>query len=70
MNFELGEVVLISVFDKMQVGKVLDKVYTKSDNSYSVQAENGKVYESVYVDDKASDIYINGNLSKAYSKNK
>ena len=70
MNFELGEVVLISVFDKMQVGKVLDKVYTKSDNNYSVQAENGKVYESVYVDDKASDIYINGNLSKAYSKNK
>ena len=70
MNFELGEVVLISVFDKMQVGKVLDKVYTKSDNSYSVQAENGKVYESVYVDDKVSDIYINGNLSKAYSKNK
>ena len=70
MNFELGEVVLISVFDKMQVGKVLDKVYTKSGNSYSVQAENGKVYESVYVDDKLSDIYINGNLSKAYSKNK
>lgn len=68
MNFELGEVVLISVFDKMQVGKVLDKVYTKSGNSYSVQAENGKVYESVYVDDKQSDIYINGNLSKAYSK--
>lgn len=70
MNFELGEVVLISVFDKMQVGKVLDKAYTKSGNSYSVQAENGKVYESVYVDDKLSDIYINGNLSKAYSKNK
>lgn len=70
MNFELGEVVLISVFDKMQVGKVLDKVYTKSGNSYSVKAENGKVYESVYVDDKLSDIYINGNLSKAYSKNK
>jgi hypothetical protein len=70
MNFELGEVVLISVFDKMQVGKVLDKVYTKSGNSYSVQAENGKVYELIYVDDKASNIYINGNLSKAYSKNK
>ena len=70
MNFELGEVVLISVFDKMQVGKVLDKVYTKSGNSYSVQAENCKVYELIYVDDKASNIYINGNLSKAYSKNK
>lgn len=70
MDYTIGETVIISVFKKLQVGIITDKVSTKTTTKYSVRTEDTKVHDNVYVNRTDDESFINSNLTKAFNKSK
>ena len=70
MNYTIGETVIISVFKKLQVGIITDKISTKTTTKYSVRTEDTKVHDNVYVNRVDDEAFINSNFTKAFNKSK
>ena len=70
MNYIIGETVIISVFKKLQVGVITDKISTKTTTKYSVRTEDTKVHDNVYVDRLDDESFINSNFTKVFNKSK
>ena len=70
MNYTIGETVVISVFKKLQVGIITDKISTKTTNRYSVRTEDTKVHDNVYVNRIDDEAFINSSLTKSFNKSK
>lgn len=70
MNYTIGETVIISVFKKLQVGIITDKISTKTTTKYSVRTEDTKVHDNVYVDRLDDESFINSNFTKVFNKSK
>lgn len=70
MNYTIGETVIISVFKKLQVGIITDKISTKTTNRYSVRTEDTKVHDNVYVNRIDDEAFINSSLTKSFNKSK
>ena len=70
MNYTIGETVIISVFKKLQVGIITDKISTKTTTKYSVRTEDTKVHDNVGVNRIDDESFINSNFTKAFNKPK
>ena len=70
MNYTIGETVIISVFKKMQVGIITDKISTKTATKYSVRTEDTKLHDNVYVDRIDDESFISSSITKAFNKSK
>lgn len=70
MNYTIGETVIISVFKKLQVGIITDKISTKTTTRYSVRTEDTKVHDNVGVNRIDDESFINSNFTKAFNKSK
>jgi hypothetical protein len=70
MNYTLGDSVIISVFKKLQVGIITDKISTKTTNRYSIRAEDTKIYDNVYVNRITDEVFINSKLTQSFNKSK
>jgi hypothetical protein len=70
MNYTIGETVIISVFKKLQVGIITDKISTKTTTKYSVRTEDTKVHDNVGVNRIDDESFINSNFTKAFNKSK
>ena len=68
MNYTIGETVIISVFKKLQVGIITDKISTKTTTKYSVRTEDTKVHDNVGVNRIDDESFINSNLTKSFNK--
>jgi len=70
-TYAVGETVIISIFDALKVGIVIEQTVVKVGQRYIVQTEDGKVYTDVYVNFKDGvDAYINIQLTKSFLKQK
>lgn len=70
MNYTIGDSVIISVFKKLQVGIITDKISTKTTNRYSIRTEDTKIYDNVYVNRITDEVFINSNLTHSFNKSK
>ena len=69
MDYTLGDTVIISVFDKHKVGKVVETALVKAGQRYIIKTEDGRTYDDVYVDfNEGADSYINSALTKSFLK--
>jgi len=70
-TYTIGETVIISIFDALKVGIVIEQTVVKVGQRYIVQTEDGNVYTDVYVNFKEGvDAYINIQLTKSFLKQK
>ena len=66
-TYAVGETVIISIFETLKVGTVIEQTVVKVGQRYIVQTEDGKVYTDVYVNFKDGvDAYINIQLTKSF----
>ncbi len=70
MNFTVGSVVVMVVYKKLKVGKVIDRSLTKSGYVYEVKTEDGKLYDDILVDDKSNSIRISTSITNSFLKSK
>ena len=67
LNYALGATVVVTIFKKHKVGKVVERSISLNNIVHNVEMEDGKIYESVSVMGE-SEIYINSNLTKILNK--
>jgi hypothetical protein len=66
-TYTVGDTVIISIFETMKVGIVIEQTIVRSGQRYIVKTEDGKVYTDVYVNFKAGvDAYISPQLTKSF----
>ena len=70
MNYVTGSTVIVSVFNVLKVGSVVDKAAVKKGVKYTIKTEDGKMYDDVFVDAKNVDSFINSSLTKSFLKSK
>lgn len=68
MNFTTGSIVVLSVFNKLKVGNVIDKAPGIGGHIYSIKTEDGRIYDDVYINDSSSSIFINLSITKSFLK--
>ncbi len=68
MNYMTGSIVILSVFNKLKVGKVIDKSPNKGGFIYSIKTEDGKIYDDVCVNDTSNSIFIHSSITKSFLK--
>ena len=66
LNYALGATVVVTIFKKHKVGKVVERAISLNNIVHNVEMEDGKLYEGVSVMGD-SDIYINSALTKAFN---
>jgi hypothetical protein len=67
LNYSVGATVVVTIFKKHKVGKVVERAISLNNIVHNVEMEDGKIYESVSVMGE-SEIYINSNLTKILNK--
>lgn len=70
MNYVTGSTVIVSVFNVLKVGSVVDKATVKKGVKYTIKTEDGKIHDNVFVDTKNVDSFINSSLTKSFLKSK
>ena len=70
MNLEYakGTKVVITVFKNHKVGTVIDRSVAKKGIAHTIESEQGKIYESVFVNDGDFGSYINSSLTSVFLK--
>lgn len=63
-----GSIVVLSIFNKFKVGKVIDKAPGIGGLIYSIKTEDGRIYDDVYINDSSSSIFINSSITKSFLK--
>jgi len=66
LNYSVGATVVVTIFKKHKVGKVVERAISLNNIVHNVEMEDGKLYESVSVMGD-SDIYINSVMTKAFN---
>jgi|TARA_R110000803_G_scaffold23574_4_gene57723 hypothetical protein len=66
LNYALGATVVVTIFKKHKVGKVVERAISLNNIVHNVEMEDGKLYESVSVMGD-SDIYINSVMTKVFN---
>jgi len=66
LNYSLGATVVVTIFKKHKVGKVVERAISLNNIVHNVEMEDGKLYESVSVMGD-SDIYINSVMTKVFN---
>lgn len=66
LNYALGATVVVTIFKKHKVGKVVERAISLNNIVHNVEMEDGKLYEGVSVMGD-SDIYINSVMTKAFN---
>ena len=66
LNYALGATVVVTIFKKHKVGKVVERAISLNNIVHSVKMEDGKLYEGVSVMGD-SDIYINSVMTKVFN---
>ena len=67
LNYALGATVVVTIFKKHKVGKVVERSISLSNIVHNIEMEDGKLYEGISVMDD-SEIYINSGLTKILNK--
>jgi len=67
LNYALGTTVVVTIFKKHKVGKVVERSISLSNIVHNIEMEDGKLYEGISVMDD-SEIYINSGLTKILNK--
>lgn len=68
LNYSKGSSVVVTIFDKHKVGKVVDRAISKKGVAHTIEMEDGNLYESIFVNDKNSSVYINSSLTTVFVK--
>lgn len=66
LNYSVGATVVVTIFKKHKVGKVVERAISLNNIVHAVKMEDGKLYEGLSVMGD-SDIYINSALTKAFN---
>ena len=66
LNYAVGATVVVTIFKKHKVGKVVERAISLNNIVHNVEMEDGKLYESVSVMGD-SDIYINSVMTKVFN---
>jgi|TARA_B110000285_G_scaffold55778_1_gene63476 hypothetical protein len=66
LNYALGATVVVTIFKKHKVGKVVERAISLNNIVHNVEMEDGKLYEGVSVMGD-SDIYINSVMTKVFN---
>jgi|TARA_B110000046_G_C13016355_1_gene408955 hypothetical protein len=66
LNYSVGATVVVTIFKKHKVGKVVERAISLNNIVHNVEMEDGKLYESVSVMGD-SDIYINSVMTKVFN---
>jgi hypothetical protein len=67
LNYAKGTKVVITTFGKHKVGIVVERAISKRGIAHTIETEDGKIYESVFVNNSES-VYINRTLSGVFLK--
>jgi hypothetical protein len=67
LNYAKGSKVIITVFGKHKAGNVIERAISKKGVAHTIQTEDGKIYESIFVNGTDS-VYINTSLTLAFTK--
>ena len=67
LNYSKDSTVVITVFGKHKVGNVVDSAVSKMGIVHTIETEEGKIYESIFVNGTDS-VYINSSLTAAFTK--
>lgn len=67
LNYSKGAIVVVTVFGKHKVGTVVERAISKNGMVHTVESEDGKIYESIYVNGKSA-IFINKELTQIFLK--
>ena len=67
LNYSKGSTVVVTVFGKNKVGNVVDRAVSKRGIVHTIETEEGKIYESIFVNGTDS-VYINSSLTAAFTK--
>ena len=67
LDYSKGSTVVITVFGKHKVGNVVDRAVSKRGIAHTIETEEGKIYESIFVNGTDS-VYINSSLTTAFTK--
>ena len=66
LNYSVGNTVVVTIFKKHKVGKVVERAISLNNIVHAVKMEDGKLYEGVSVMGD-SDIYINSVMTKVFN---
>ena len=66
LNYALGATVVVTIFKKHKVGKVVERAISLNNIVHAVKMEDGKLYEGLSVMGD-SDIYINSVMTKVFN---
>lgn len=66
LNYSVGATVVVTIFKKHKVGKVVERAISLNNIVHNVEMEDGKLYEGVSVMGD-SDIYINSVMTKVFN---
>lgn len=66
LNYSVGNTVVVTIFKKHKVGKVVERAISLNNIVHNVEMEDGKLYEGLSVMGD-SDIYINSVMTKAFN---
>ena len=66
LNYSVGATVVVTIFKKHKVGKVVERAISLNNIVHNVEMEDGKLYEGLSVMGD-SDIYINSVMTKAFN---
>jgi len=68
-QYTSGDTVIVSAFDTLKVGIIIEKTLVKAGQRYLVETEDGRTYDNVYVDvTDGVDTYINSSFTKHFLK--
>jgi len=69
LQYTTGDTVILSAYDTLKVGKIIEKAAMKIGERYLVETEDGKTYDNVYVGHtEGADAYINSSLTAGFLK--
>ena len=66
LNYSVGATVVVTIFKKHKVGKVVERAISLNNIVHNVEMEDGKLYEGLSVMGD-SDIYINSVMTKVFN---
>jgi len=66
LNYELGTTVVVTIFKKHKVGKIVERAVSLNNIVHNVEMEDGKVLVGVSVMGD-SDVYINSVMTKVFN---
>ena len=66
LNYSVGNTVVVTIFKKHKVGKVVERAISLNNIVHAVKMEDGKLYEGLSVMGD-SDIYINSVMTKVFN---